>query len=125
MEYNVPLTIPNRNVPLTGFLADGSPFAFDLFNVNNAGQDFFSASANLKLTRVLPGDFNLDGVVGAEDYVVWRKLYATRYADADYATWYAQFASNTGGQGGAVPEPGAVVMVIVGIVVAFRRRARG
>ena len=74
-----------------------------------------SASEQLKLTRELPGDFNLNGLFGAEDYVAWRKL---------YATWYAGFASNTGGQGAAVPEPEAVVMVIVGVVAASRRRAR-
>ena len=34
LPYNTPTLITNRNVPLTGLLADNSAFAFDLYSTN-------------------------------------------------------------------------------------------
>ncbi|MCI0334913.1 MAG: PEP-CTERM sorting domain-containing protein, partial [Planctomycetes bacterium] len=77
----------------------------------------------------LPGDFNEDGVVDAADYVVWRK---TMPGDtAAYTTWRNNFGATAGGGGSGgggefslsnVPEPGAWLLLIVGICMLGSRR---
>jgi len=69
-------------------------------------------------TQVLPGDYNLDGVVDNEDYAVWRTTFGrtgtTLPADgngnsvvdaADYVVWRSNLGATLGsGDGAAVPE---------------------
>jgi hypothetical protein len=92
------------------------------------------------ITEVFPleGDYNADGAVDAADYVVWRKHFGTTIElpnDPDggtigplqYATWQANFGSNPGAGGGhgAVPEPGAILMLVsaaLGGIGVGRRR---
>jgi hypothetical protein len=75
---------------------------------------------------LLPGDYNLDAVVDAADFVVWRKNDGSAAA---YDVWRANFG-RTGGSGsttgGAVPESTTVGIVAAGIVALFtwRRTAR-
>lgn len=45
-------TVTNRDVTLTGLLADGSAFDFDLNSTNSIGNDFFSTGATLTITLV-------------------------------------------------------------------------
>ena len=69
------LTILSRDVTLTGLLADGSAFSFDLNSNFNFGStaDFFSPNATLTVTQVsavaeiLLGDVNQDGEVTFAD----------------------------------------------------------
>ena len=59
-------TILDREVTLSGLLADGSPFSFDLNLVNGSNQNFFSSDATLTVTlipEIILGDCNQDGVV--------------------------------------------------------------
>ena len=75
----VPLDIPNRaftiverDVTLSGRLADGSAFSFDLNSVFSPLQDSFASNATLTVTLVpepdlLLGDCNHDGVVNFLD----------------------------------------------------------
>jgi hypothetical protein len=94
------------------------------------------------------GDYNADGKVDAGDYVIWRKTNGqsvtpfTRADDngdgqvgiADYNAWRAAF-TGTFGSGSAdlsgpltVPEPGAIMLGLLGISFAaltrLRKRAR-
>jgi hypothetical protein len=87
----------------------------------------------------LPGDFNSDGKVDAGDYVTWRKNDGTNNALANdnglgtpvganhYALWRANFGNPPGAgsglSGAAVPEPGAAMLLLIGLgaVVALRR----
>jgi hypothetical protein len=83
------------------------------------------------------GDFNDDGAVDAADYILWRKV---RDTEADlpndggltgaigsdhYDLWQENIGStdNGGGQAGQVPEPGAAVLLVLGIIglIATRR----
>ncbi len=90
----------------------------------------------------LPGDYNLDGAVNAADYVVWRKRVnqsvppgtsADGNGDgtingADYAVWKTNFGRGASGVGSAeaVPEPGAVLLVVATITAAgLSRRCLG
>ena len=63
-------TINDRDVTLSGLLADGTPFEFDLNATNIFIEDFFSPESTLTVTLgspVILGDVNLDGVVNFFD----------------------------------------------------------
>ncbi len=73
-----------------------------------------------------PGDSNHDGTINAADYVVWRKTDGTQ---TGYDAWRTAFGSGAGSVSGAsadasVPEPSVVSMLLLGMVVHLRRRAR-
>jgi fibronectin-binding autotransporter adhesin len=74
----------------------------------------------------LDGDFNNDGKVDTADYVVWRK---TDGSQDGYDDWRANYGRTSGSGsslvGGAVPEPSAIALVILGLAAgAFARRKR-
>jgi hypothetical protein len=60
------------------------------------------------------GDHNADGTVDAADYVAWRKL------STDGEDGYNAFVENFGepalGGSGAVPEPGSVALILLGLL---------
>jgi hypothetical protein len=130
-----PFTITNRNVTLSGILADGSPFSFDLNSTFVFGMDWFSPDAVLTATLIEPGqlvgDFNADSRVDAADYVVWRNGLGSQYSQADYDLWRANFGRMAGGQAHAtaglpstapVPEPCALALTaILGIFASLLR----
>lgn len=77
----------------------------------------------------IPGDHNLDGTVDAADYVTWRKLNpGGTTSDQGYVDWKTHFDESqpgAGGGGGSVPEPGSVMLMLVGLVgLALNRRGR-
>jgi hypothetical protein len=80
-----------------------------------------------------PGDYNNDGKVDAADYVVWRKTNGTGFdlpnevsgttpgevTIDDYNEWRERFGNGGAGaggglDGGSVPEPGTILLVIAG-----------
>ena len=72
------------------------------------------------------GDFNLDGVVDAADYVVWRKTDGTQ---SGYDTWRMHFGETLGNGSGAtanvtVPEPATLVMLIMAAAASIPLRLR-
>jgi len=112
-------------------IAAGATPADYPINLALAGRDTQRWGTTRSFTvRVLmagvPGDYNSDGKVDAADYVVWRKTDGTQ---AGYNTWRSNFGATAGSGSGAaantaVPEPAALVMLIVGILaMCFRRRA--
>jgi hypothetical protein len=71
--------------------------------------------------NALPGDYNGDGTVDTADYVTWRKNGGT---PAEYDTWRAHFGQTAGsgahdgsGSQGAVPEPGTLLVFLIGLAV--------
>ena len=54
LPVDAPWVVQDRYVTLTGLLADGSVFGFDLFAVDRPGEDFFAPDATLILRRVIP-----------------------------------------------------------------------
>jgi hypothetical protein len=86
----------------------------------------------------LPGDYNNNGAVDAADYVLWRNggplqnqgASPGAVDQADYDFWRTQFGKRSGGAGAAlgaaaIPEPGAMVAVVIGLlgvaVIRIRR----
>ena len=72
LTIDTPFTILDRDVTLSGLLADGSPFSFDLNSSRptETVDDFFDPNATLTVTLVsafLLGDCNHDGVVTFSD----------------------------------------------------------
>jgi FAD dependent oxidoreductase len=72
------------------------------------------------------GDYNLNGVVDAADYVVWRK--DPNRTQAQYDTWRARFGQTANSGSGvsentAIPEPTTLVqIVLVAAGCSLRRR---
>jgi hypothetical protein len=98
------------------------------------------------LLRTVPGDFNLDGSVGAADYAVWRKSLGASSAtymqgdadldrdvdDNDYAIWRSQFGflrgpltAGSGSALAAIPEPATSCILAVGATLVWISRRSG
>lgn len=113
---NVDFTIDATNAPAP----DGTAWQV------NYGLD----SVLLSLVEAgLPGDFNLDMVVDAADYVVWRKDPGSHGGPAGYDLWRANFGNPSGSgsglsDGGSVPEPAAGLLLVLaaGSLTGWRRR---
>jgi hypothetical protein len=100
------------------------------FVVNyGAGSPFNPTFVVLSEYRLLiPGDFNLDNIVDAADYVVWRKTDGTQ---AGYNLWRTNFGRTVSGGSNvlsadvAVPEPATHLILFLGLslIVALRRFA--
>jgi hypothetical protein len=95
-------------------------------------------NVQIELTDIggLPGDYNMNGIVDAPDYVVWRKHFGSQtnlaadgdlsgtVDEADYDVWRSRFGNTASGTGtgatgsasAAVPEPGAVALLILGLM---------
>jgi autotransporter-associated beta strand protein len=73
----------------------------------------------------LPGDFNLDGIVDAADYSVWRDGLGTVYNLGDYQDWKSNFGQRTASGGvspTAVPEPAGLAVVLLATAFLVARR---
>jgi hypothetical protein len=68
-EFGQAVSIDDRDVELTGALADGSAFNFELSSDRTVGSDFFAGDAELSVTLVsqLDGDYNSNGAVEQAD----------------------------------------------------------
>lgn len=88
----------------------------------------------------IAGDYNVDGIVDAADYIVWRKAFGTSYiwADGDrngmvgpedFDIWRGAFGTGSAPGGGAtlvqVPEPATILLWLIAIALIHRNdRAR-
>jgi hypothetical protein len=88
---------------------------------------------------IMPGDYNLDDVVNAADYIVWRKMLGREVprgtrADGDgngvidmpdLDVWTSQFGRiAAGGAAGTVPEPSLTSLLLMLGACGLRRRGR-
>jgi autotransporter-associated beta strand protein len=101
--------------------------------------EYFTGTGILQVgatPAILAGDYNDDGVVDAADYVAWRKNVGQPagtlpndptglpIGDDQYNTWTSNFGATPSGSGGAVPEPSALALAAIGLLVASLRRRR-
>ena len=80
-----------------------------------------SVGTSLAVFALPNGDFNLNGVIDAADYTVWRKSIGGQLG---YTAWRSQYGASSGsaselGENVAVPEPAAAVMMAVAAVVCL------
>lgn len=98
-----------------------------LFLVNDQGVPSIAEWVRATPNIILPGDFNLDDVVDAADYSVWRDGLGTNYTQNDYALWVGNFgaSANSAAVAGPVPEPLAGELAVLALVtVGISRRCR-
>ncbi len=85
------------------------------------------------LADVVAGDFNGDRVVTVADLTRWRTSYGLTQADADgdgdsdgtdFLVWQMQLDGVAGAESSTVPEPSALVMIILGVSLALGRRCQ-
>ena len=101
--------------------------------------DFFSPSATINLTRVLPGDASGDGFVGASDYNAWAAgfgditdqlggadtNYDGRIDAADYTVWRDNLGAGGLPSATTVPEPSTLAtaaMALAAVAMGFKQR---
>ena len=85
---------------------------------NQAGQIIDDVSITAQTTT--PGDFDDNGVVDGNDFLVWQR--DVNFGNLD--DWKANFGASAGGAVAAVPEPSAVAMCLGIAVLGFCRRSR-
>ena len=151
----------NNDAPLYGdFVESGATASFDVdlgalsagdtvyvaFGPGDAStNDFFALDFSVALL-VPPGDFNVDGVVDAADYSVWRDTRGQTGVglaadvtgqdllgipdgvvdDADYAIWAANFGRSVdapNGAAAATPEPCSTALTALAMLCCATRRA--
>jgi autotransporter-associated beta strand protein len=100
--------------------------------------EYFSGTGILSVIN-LPGDFNVDGVVDAGDFIIWQKNVGqpagslpndstgATIGSSQYQLWMTNFGRTApgsgGGQGnGAVPEPSSIAMLLFALAVPLARR---
>jgi hypothetical protein len=96
---------------------------------NESSTDSLIALGAIAISSVAPGldgDFNNDGTVDAADYVMWAKTMA---GDMDaYGDWVENFGESQlgsgGNDGGTVPEPSGLLIVMIGLLGASCRCRR-
>ncbi len=106
VEGGVNVTLPaNANEAPIGY--------YMLFLVNDQGVPSVAEWVRATPNIVLAGDFNLDDVVDAADYSLWRDGLGTTYTPEQYDVWKANFGAVAGagaGAGGvAIPEPSTLL----------------
>ncbi len=110
------------------------PLAIRLVNLNQPDVldpvvdlevDFDAIS--LDASPIVTGDFNLDSIVDAADYTVWRDGLGSNFTPADYDVWKSRFGQTTGAGGGSagvlpfsasVPEPAAMAILLLAFAAA-------
>jgi cytochrome c peroxidase len=149
--YETGIIHDNPNVdplldPNSGFLVTLEDFDALIAFLNTLTDTSFLTDAKFSDPFVtLPGDYNGDGVVGPDDYNVWKNnlndttsLAADGNGDgivngADYAIWRDNFGATwtglqfgSGGLSQTIPEPGSIVLMLIGAagIAMLRVRAR-
>jgi autotransporter-associated beta strand protein len=133
-----PLTIASYTGSLTGtFNLDNANFTI---NYGDGSNDIITISNITSIdSAILIGDYNNSGTVDAADYTIWRNNVGNPgttlqnrdpgnggvVGPDDYDSWKSNFGAGGGGSLGVtnVPEPSAMILVLLGSVgLAFRRR---
>jgi len=68
----------------------------------------------------VPGDYNLDGIVDAADYTVWRDRHSRHFPKWHYFLWANNFGESTASGSGAdhVPEPTTLLLALLTMTAA-------
>ncbi len=107
-----PFAITHRDVTLSGLLADGSAFSFDI-DASTASPNYFSSHATLTITLGIPGDFNNDSSVNGRDYLDWQRGNSPEpLSSEDLANWQFGYQAEQSTEATSIPEPCATTSVL-------------
>jgi hypothetical protein len=127
LSFGEAFVVEDRNVTLSATLLDGTPLDLDLNTALVFGMDFIADDAIVSVTLLVPGDFDLDGNVGLEDFAILKDNFgltpaelAQGDANLDRSVDLADFnilKENFGAGGQAdVPEPTSIALALTGFV---------
>jgi hypothetical protein len=132
--------IPQRGVPFSGILADGSLFDFMLddsdptHHQTGPDADHFAADTVLTVTLVETADFDWDFDVDGDDLAAWKTSFGAGDAadtdrdgdtdGADFLTWQRQQSAPPGELSAAVPEPTSLGLFALAPFLAFAATRR-
>lgn len=122
LVFGVPTEITDRDVTLSGLLADGTAFSFELHSENMAPVEFdwIHPDALLTVTLPLPGDFDLDVDVDGADYLQWQRGESfTSLSAADLALWQSNYGdafNKFESEPATVPEPSGLFLAAIGCI---------
>jgi hypothetical protein len=103
----------------------GSTLDLRILMVSDGDEELAFDSIMVTTPDGIPGDFNLNGIIDAADYVVWRKNAGTQ---ADYNLWRSHFgqpaaAGAVATANAGVPEP-ATALILMFAAAGWWRRSR-
>jgi|GEM_PF-3390217 len=121
---DIPLTITEREGEVSGLLADGSIFSFDLFSfMPTSGGTFIHPDATFTFTLVesIAGDFNNNDITDGADFLSWQRG-QSRNIEA-LTEWQNNFGDFESGdfsavEAAAIPEPSSVALASGAALVA-------
>ncbi|MEN1679370.1 MAG: hypothetical protein AAGJ46_07230 [Planctomycetota bacterium] len=112
-----------------------APFLIGLNHGLPAGQFVEAVQAINEAATPIPGDYDYDGAVTADDYAAWRNEYGLTGAGlasdgnrdgvidlADYTVWRDHAANETSAGSIPVPEPSCAALGFATLMAAKRRR---
>ena len=113
--------------PFMTFLARSGTFgSLDVTGLGlglTAVVDYNPTSAVLRIATALPGDFDFDGDVDGNDFLIWQRGGSpTPLSPSDLADWQAGYGSPLTAATGAVPEPTSFALAALGLVACVVRR---
>jgi len=77
--------------------------------------DYGANAVTLAVVPALPGDFDFDGDVDGFDFLTWQRGESTNPLGAgDFADWRTNFGAQSLTASGPVPEPGALLLSLLG-----------
>jgi hypothetical protein len=110
------------------------------FSYGIAGGPRLTGTVSYVTSAGVIGDYNNNGIVDAADYTLWRAHLGQTFAlpnrdpantgvisAADYTSWKTHFGASSGSgasSGGAVPEPSAAILLLLGVLLMVMRRGR-
>jgi hypothetical protein len=90
---------------------------------NTGGQSAFFDDFSLMASSAAPGDYDGNGIVDGNDFLVIQRGFGSLYSSTDFDAWKANFGN--GAAVGAVPEPASAGLVLLGVAaVGGVRRSR-
>jgi len=116
LTTGTPFTITDRDVDLSGHLADGSQFSIDLNSIDHEyAPSIFEPLALLTVTRVDAEDGDFDGnfVVDGADFLKWQRNPSVGSMQEWETNYGLAYPLST--VAAAVPEPASLLLVVSGI----------